>query len=136
MKKRCVVLKAKKMQSACFFCNSLASIELKKQSKTRNTMHKNGCRVSVYLSCNAELHAAAMQHCMKDVQTHGTRFCAWYYGFCFCSLVPKSNLNHTRGITLKRVTSGGSQLRCLALGQHSSEEISQRGRAVGDTVPI
>ena len=23
------------------------------KSKTRSTMHKNGCRVSVYLSCNA-----------------------------------------------------------------------------------
>ena len=22
---------------------------------------------------------------MKEIQTHGTRFCAWYYEFCFCS---------------------------------------------------
>ena len=109
MKKRCVVLKAKKMQSACFFsAHSLASIKLKKQS----------------------------EHCMKDIQTHGTRFCAWYYGFCLCSLVPKSNLHYTRGITPKRVTSGGAHIRCLAPGQHSSEEILQRWRAVGDTVPI
>ena len=59
MKKWCVVSKARKMQSACFFFFSLASIEQKKQSK----------------------------HCMKEIQTHGTHFCAWYYGFCFCSYV-------------------------------------------------
>ena len=41
------------------FCYSLASIDQKKQS----------------------------EHCMKDIQTHGTRFWAWYYGFCFCSHV-------------------------------------------------
>ena len=104
-----VVLKAKKMHKRLlFFFYSLASIELKKQSK----------------------------HCMKDIQTHGTRFCAWYYGFCFCSHIPKSNLHYSHGITPKRVTSGGAQLCCLALGQHSSEEISQGWRAVGDTVPI
>ena len=65
---------------------------------------------------------------MKDVQTHGTRFCAWYYGFCFCSHVPKSHLHYTRGITPKRITSGGAHLRCLAPAQHSSREISQRWR--------
>ena len=57
--KRCVVLKAEKMQSACFFFYSLASIEQKKQSV----------------------------HCIKEIQTHDTRFCAWYYEFCFCSHV-------------------------------------------------
>ena len=93
MKKRCVVLKAKKMQSGCFFFYSLASIELKKQS----------------------------EHCMKDIQTHDTRFCAWYCGFCFCSHVPKSNLHNNRGITPKRVTSGGAHLRCLASGQWATQ---------------
>ena len=48
----------------------------------------------------------------------------------------KSNLHYTRGITPKRVTSGGTHLRGLAPGRHSSEETSQRWRAVGDTVPI
>ena len=48
----------------------------------------------------------------------------------------KSNLHYTRGITPKRVTSGGAHLRGLAPGLHSSEETSQRWRAVGDTVPI
>ena len=38
----------------------------------------------------------------------------------------KSNLHYTRGITPKRVTSGGAHLRGLAPGQHSSEETSQR----------
>ena len=33
-----------------------------------------------------------------------------------------------------RVTSSGAHLRGLARGQHSSEETSQRWRAVGDTV--
>ena len=48
----------------------------------------------------------------------------------------KSNLHYTRGITPKRVTSGGAHLRGLASGQHSTKEMSQRWRAVGDTVPI
>ena len=48
----------------------------------------------------------------------------------------KSNLHYTRRITPKRVTSGGAHLRGLAPGQHSSEEASQLGRVVGDTVPI
>ena len=46
----------------------------------------------------------------------------------------KSNLHYTRGITLKRVASGGAYLRSLASGQHNSEETSQRWRTVGDTV--
>ena len=46
------------------------------------------------------------------------------------------NVNNTRGITPKRVTSGGAHLRSLTLGQHSSEETSQWWRAFGDTVPI
>ena len=37
-------------------------------------------------------------------------------------------------ITPKRVTSGGIDLRDLSPGQHSSEQTSQRRRAVGDTV--
>ena len=96
LKKRCVVLKAKKMQSACFSFYSLASIELKKQS----------------------------EHCMKDIQTHGTRFCAWYYGFCFCSHIPKSNLHCTRGITPKRVTSGGAYLRSLEKFHNGGEPLA------------
>ena len=48
----------------------------------------------------------------------------------------KSKLHYTRGIMPKRVTSGGIHLRDLGPGLHSSEETSQRGRAVGDTVPI
>ena len=45
----------------------------------------------------------------------------------------ESNLHYARGITPKCVTSGGAHLRCFASGQHSSEEISQRWRVVGDT---
>ena len=48
----------------------------------------------------------------------------------------KSNIHYTRGITPKRVTSGGLDLRGLTREQHSSEEMSQRWRAVGETVPI
>ena len=44
------------------------------------------------------------------------------------------NLHYTRGIMLKRVTSGGIHLRGLGPGQHSSEETSQQWRAIGDTV--
>ena len=46
----------------------------------------------------------------------------------------KQSLNYTRCIMPKRVTSGGVHLRVLALGLHSSEETSQRWRAVGYTV--
>ena len=42
------------------------------------------------------------------------------------------NLHSTRGITPKRVTSGGIHLRDLASGQHSSEETSLRWRTVKD----
>ena len=42
----------------------------------------------------------------------------------------KSNLRYTRGITPKRVTSGGAHLRGAAPGLHSSEQTSQRWRAV------
>ena len=48
----------------------------------------------------------------------------------------KSNLQYTCGITPKRVTSGGAHLRSLAPGLHSSEETSQRWRAVVDTKPV
>ena len=46
------------------------------------------------------------------------------------------NLHYTRAITPKRVTSGGAHLRGLAPGLHSFEGLSERWRAVGDTVPI
>ena len=52
------------------------------------------------------------------------------------AIFKKSNLHYTRRITPKRVTSCGAHLRGLVRGQHSSEESSQRWRAVGDTVPI
>ena len=47
----------------------------------------------------------------------------------------KSNLHYTRGIRLKRVTSGGVYLRGLAADLHSSEETSQRWRVIDDTMP-
>ena len=45
----------------------------------------------------------------------------------------KSNLHYTRGITPKRVTSGGIHLREFAPGLYSSEETSQQRRAIVDT---
>ena len=48
----------------------------------------------------------------------------------------KSNHHYTGGITSKRVTCRAIHLRDLVSGQHSSEETSQRWRAVGDTVSI
>ena len=50
--------------------------------------------------------------------------------------IKKSNLHYTRGLMPKRVTSCGAHLHGLASGLFSSEEMSQRWRAVGDTVPI
>ena len=46
----------------------------------------------------------------------------------------KLKLHHTRGITLKRVTSGRAHLLGLAPAQHSCERTSQHWQAVGDTV--
>ena len=46
----------------------------------------------------------------------------------------KSNPHYTRGITPKRVTIGGDNLRGFAPGQHDSKETSQRWRAVGHNV--
>ena len=43
-----------------------------------------------------------------------------------------SNLHYTRKITPNQETTGGAHLRGLAPGQRSSEETSQRWRAVGD----
>ena len=51
-------------------------------------------------------------------------------------LYKKSNLHYTRCNTPKRVTSGGAHLRGSASGPRSSEQTSQRWRAVGDTVTI
>ena len=54
--------------------------------------------------------------------------------------IKKSNLHHTcaitrtRAITRKRVTSGGIHLHGFAPGQHSSEETTQRWRAVVEAV--
>ena len=48
----------------------------------------------------------------------------------------KSILHYTRDITPKRLTSGVAHLRGAVLGPHSSEQTSQRWRAVGDTVTI
>ena len=51
-------------------------------------------------------------------------------------MLQKSKLHDTRHITPKRVTSGGAHLRGAALELQSSEQTSQRWRAVGDTVTI
>ena len=48
----------------------------------------------------------------------------------------QSNLHYTRGITSKRVTSGGVHLRGSAPGQHCFEEALQWWRAVGDTASV
>ena len=46
----------------------------------------------------------------------------------------KTNLHFSRGIMPKRETSGGIHLRVLALGRHSSKEMSQEWLAVGDSL--
>ena len=43
---------------------------------------------------------------------------------------------YTRGITRKRITSGGAHIRSLAHRQHSSEETLQRWRTIGDIASI
>ena len=35
----------------------------------------------------ASIEQKQSENCMKEIQTYGTRFCAWYYEFCFCSHV-------------------------------------------------
>ena len=47
----------------------------------------------------------------------------------------KRNLQYSRGIAPMCVTRGEAHLLDLETGQHSSEETTQRWRAVGDTVP-
>ena len=49
-------------------------------------------------------------------------------------LIKKSNLHYTRRVASKRVTSDGIHLHDLAPGQRSSEETSQRWRAVEGSV--
>ena len=46
----------------------------------------------------------------------------------------KSILHHSRGITSKRVTSGGAHVRSLAPGQLSFEKTSQQLQPIGDNV--
>ena len=48
----------------------------------------------------------------------------------------RTNFYHTRGITPHRATSGRAHLRGLAAGQYSSEETSQRLRAVADSACV
>ena len=50
----------------------------------------------------------------------------------FQKILKKSNLNYTRGITPKCVTSAGAHLRGLGPGLHSSEETSQRWQHCAD----
>ena len=47
-----------------------------------------------------------------------------------------ANFHYTCHITSKLATSCGAHLSSLAPGQHSSEEMSQQRRDIGDTVPI
>ena len=71
---------------------------------------------------------------MLNLQTKNAVFCVHIRASSdsiVVSLNQKSNLHYTRGITPKRVTSGGAHVPGLAPGQHSSEETSQRWRAVG-----
>ena len=53
-----------------------------------------------------------------------------HLGICYGLIKDQieSNLHHTRGITLKRVTSGRTHLRELAPGLPSSEEMWQNFR--------
>ena len=48
--------------------------------------------------------------------------------------IKKSSLHYTRDITPKRSSSGGAHLRGLAPGQHSSEKMSRRCRAVASAL--
>ena len=68
-----------------------------------------------------------LMHRLINCVGNATRVCI--------SLLNKSNLHYACSrITPKRVTNGGAHLRGLAPGQHSSEETSQRWRAVGGTL--
>ena len=48
------------------------------------------------------------------------------------STISHQIFTYTRGVSPKRVTSGGGPIRGLAPGLHSPEETSQRWRTVGD----
>ena len=64
-----------------------------------------------------------------------TKVFIFQHYFRLQTIKSKSNLHYIRGITPKRVTSGGVYLHGSApAGQHSSEKTLHRYRAVGDTV--
>ena len=86
----------------------------------------------VYQSCLSKLTCPKYKS-FAVLPTFNRKFKVFVY-VCYENI--KTNLHYSRGIAPKRVTSGGAHLRGLASGQHSSEETSQRWRAVGDTVPI
>ena len=75
-------------------------------------------------------------YCLKQTRTPTKLLSLNFFTCTVILLHKKSNLHYTRRISPKRVTSGGSHLRGSVPGLHSSEETSQRWRAVGDTVPI
>ena len=53
--------------------------------------------------------------------------------FYLATISIKIKLYYTRGVTPKRVTSGGTHLRGFVPEQHSSEQTSKKWRADGDT---
>ena len=77
------------------------------------------------------------QYCFA--QFHVLLFCSWMLISHFLITWSLRIMNfalwlRSRGITPKRVTSGGAHFRGLAPGQHSFKETLQRWRAFGDTV--
>ena len=74
------------------------------------------------------------QEAYKSDLNHGCDPGGLLHPFTAVEYQKKTNLLYTRGITPKRVTSGGTHLRGLAPGQHSSKKRTQRWRVVGDAV--
>ena len=72
------------------------------------------------LFCICALRFFFVVFCFKR-KTYNTIH-AWLQVYLKRLELKNSNLLNTRGITPKRVTSGGVHLRGLAPGQHSSEE--------------
>ena len=96
---------------------------VKKQKKFLSNLFN---RLESDITNNGIRNTAAANYAMRSYNMQTGQF--------FQRLITKSNLHSTRGITPKRVTSGGAHLRGLAPGQQSCDEKLQPWRAVGETM--
>ena len=64
-------------------CNSATRVWSVRCFKSK----ENAKRVLFFYSLASIKQKKQSEHCMREIKTHGTRFRAWCYEFCFCSHV-------------------------------------------------